>query len=287
MPLNTIAGMKKDGSAFYQERDHALGYSGESPDEHSLCHLQPVKEGENNRLSEPFQIDDRLRSLGRVYAGIAHEIRNPLSTINVYLSMLRDLTADVKNNENILEIISQIESASRKIEHIAGKVMDFSRPQRPKRTLTDISGCIRETLSFASLTMKKERIEIETDISDNIPECHLEGQSISQVLINLICNAVEAMGNTGKLKHLKIKSWFQNNILSISVSDSGPGISASDRDKIFEPFYTTRQNGTGIGLTIAYKIIRDHGGTIKVADSEWGGAEFCIELPIVTNGNPG
>ena len=236
------------------------------------------------RLENLLKIEDKMSSLGRVAAGMAHEIRNPLSTINVYLDIFGGFCVNqevlkIKNRVGIKESIAEIRSASNKIESVIKRVMDFAKPSAPKLVLTDINQCIKETIALSSVNLRKMGVKIETSLDKALPKFYLDSQALEHVLLNLITNAVEAMKGLEGPKRIEIRS-SGNNPITIAVSDSGPGVPQDTIDKIFDPFYTTKDYGSGIGLSISHRIITDHGGSLNVSTSKWGGAEFRIFIPI-------
>lgn len=235
-------------------------------------------------LENLINIEDKMSSLGRVATGIAHEIRNPLSTINVYLSALRKIGGNVadleeKNLNDIQDIIKEIEYSSNKIESVIRKVMDFSKPNVSVLRLRDINQCVEEAVDLSVTTLRKSGVKTEITLQKDIPQCHIDKQSIEQVILNLISNAAEAMERIEGHKQMEISTFSGNNFIIITISDSGPGVPSGVCDKIFEPFYTTKGYGSGIGLSICQRIISDHAGSLIVSTSKWGGAKFTIELP--------
>ena len=235
-------------------------------------------------LEQQLIIKNKMISLGRVAAGIAHEIRNPLTGINSYLYTLTELcqsdSLDLDDLEMTREILDQIQTASNKIESVIKRVMDFSKPGAPKMVKTDINLALGEAIELSAATLRRKGIKIEKSLDQGLPECYADPQLIEQVLLNLITNAANALETFNGLKLVRVESFAENNTLFIRVSDSGPGVSMTDRDKIFDPFFTTKEEGAGIGLNIAQRIVADHNGSITLGKSQWGGAEFTIRLPI-------
>ncbi|MBW1862336.1 MAG: PAS domain S-box protein [Deltaproteobacteria bacterium] len=231
-------------------------------------------------LEHLLRIQDKMTSLGRVAAGIAHEIRNPLSGINIYLNTLEKIYDREESLDKVKEILGQLQSASSKIESVIRRVMDFSKPGTPKFVLTDINQAIEETIKLSSVTMRKRGIKIEKALTEDLPPCHADPQLIEEVILNIITNASEAMKSMDGAKKIEVSSSIENNNILVKVSDSGPGVPSSLKDKIFDPFYTTKNGSTGIGLSLAHRIITDHGGSLNISKSKWGGAEFVIEIPI-------
>ena len=225
-------------------------------------------------------IQDKMASLGRVAAGIAHEIRNPLSGINIYLNTLKRLVGKDNTEEKQKFILDQVQSASKKIEMVIRRVMDFARPSEPKLVLTDINQPLMEAINLISVTLRKSGIVLETSLDDNLPLIQADKNLIEETVLNLLNNAAAALHATKVAKKIRVCSWVEKKHIVIQVCDSGPGIPFKIRDKIFDPYFTTKPEGTGIGLSISSRIIKDHGGSIIASDCNLGGAEFRIELPI-------
>jgi PAS domain S-box-containing protein len=230
-----------------------------------------------------LRIQDKMTSLGRVAAGIAHEIRNPLSGINIYLNTLEKIYDRAESLDKVKQILRQIQSASSKIESVIKRVMDFSKPSEPKLILTDINPPIEEAINLSSATLRKSGIQIEKALAKDLPLCHADPLLIEEVILNLITNATEAMKNVNGDKKIDVTSSVKNDRIIVTVSDSGPGVTPDLKDKIFDPFYSTKNGSTGIGLSINHRIITDHGGSLRVSTSKWGGAEFVIEIPVKKN----
>ncbi len=226
-----------------------------------------------------FKTEYKMASLGRIWTGIAHEIRTPLSAINIYLGMLRELFEEYSGDQ-IAEIMAELQISSNRIERIIRKVSDFSKPGTPDMALSDVNQCVTESADLARATLQREGIAIETELDLNIPECMMEARPVSQVILNLLTNAADAMQHIECPKKIKISSSRDEDFIIIKVSDSGPGIVSKDRSRIFEPFFTTKPWGMGIGLSICNRIIRDHGGNIDTGESIAGGAELQVSIPI-------
>ncbi len=233
-------------------------------------------------LEHLLRIQDKMTSLGRVAAGIAHEIRNPLSGINIYLKSLEKKYQIQKNSDTEQKIISKIQTASNRIEAVIKRVMDFSKPGDLKILFLDINVPVQNALALASVTLRKSGTIIKKELDTNLPKCRADKNMIEQVLLNLLTNAAEAMkkNDPGTKLILVSTSCIENQEICIRVEDSGPGIPKFKRNKIFDPFYTTK-NSSGIGLSICKRIINDHNGVLEARESSsLGGAEFFIQIPI-------
>jgi PAS domain S-box-containing protein len=231
-------------------------------------------------LEHLLAIQDKMASLGRVAAGMAHEIRNPLSGINIYLNTLKKLHHKNGSEEKVKQILEQIQSASHKIESVIRRVMDFAKPGEPNLALIDMNGPVREAINLSAVSMRKSGIVLEKVLSENLPPCHADASLIEEMVLNLLNNAAGAMRTMEKGKKIVVTSSVEGDGIVLTVSDSGPGIAPAIKDKIFDPYFTTKSDGTGIGLSISHRIVADHGGSLSVSDSDLGGAEFRIEIPI-------
>jgi PAS domain S-box-containing protein len=256
-------------------RASRIQYRGKEAALVNMMDVTKVKELENL-----LRIQDKMSSLGHVAAGIAHEIRNPLSGINIYLNTLEKLHDRGASSERVKEILGQAQAASRKIESIIRRVMDFSKPGAPQFAFIDINQPIEEAISLSSATLRKTGITLEKSLAEDLRRCRADSHLIEEVILNLITNATEAIKHTDKNKKIGVASSMEENHVVVSVSDSGPGVASGFKEKIFDPFYTTKSEGTGIGLALCQRIISDHGGRVNVSTSKWGGAEFTIEIPI-------
>jgi PAS domain S-box-containing protein len=238
---------------------------------------------ESKELEQLVVVKDKMVSLGHIAAGVAHEIRNPLSGINIYLNTLENVLGDSSNPEMTARIIEQIQSASRKIESIIKRVIDFSKPGEPRLELSDINTPVEEALALTSVTMRKREVSVTAALSDDVPRCYIDPTLIEEVVLNIVNNAAEALEGAGGDKRILVTTRAENENVVLTISDSGPGIPPELRTKVLEPFFTTKGNGTGIGLSLCYRIVSDHGGTLTVGQSEWSGAEFVIRLPAGEN----
>jgi PAS domain S-box-containing protein len=234
-------------------------------------------------LEHLLTIQDKMASLGRVAAGIAHEIRNPLSGINIYLNTLKKLHHQDRSEAKVKQILKQLQSASIKIESVIRRVMDFAKPSEPKLALIDINEPISDAINLTAVAMRKSGVNIETFLSSELPRSYADKNLIEEMVLNLMNNAAEAMKTMESGKKIVVASFVEDDQIFIQVSDSGPGIPPEIRDSILDPYFTTKHEGTGIGLSLCHRIITDHGGSLTVSDSDSGGAEFRIAIPIITD----
>lgn len=247
---------------------------------HSAALITMVDTTRTKELEEIVHLREKMASLGHVAAGIAHEIRNPLSGINVLLSGIKENFEDPDSADDIKKLIREAEKASEKISAVIRRVLDFSRPSKPHFVPLDISIPVSEAVALSRTALRKKGITIETDFASGLPAVYADGQMIEQVMLNLINNAVLAMRTVDREKQIQIRILEAERQVCLTVSDSGVGVPLHQSEKIFDPFFTTRPDGSGIGLSLCQRIVSDHGGIIRVGTSKWGGAEFEIKLPI-------
>ncbi|MCX8117136.1 MAG: ATP-binding protein [Desulfobacterota bacterium] len=227
-----------------------------------------------------LRIEDKMASLGRIASGIAHEIRSPLSGINIFLNNLETTLQEEQSGEKVKEILRKIRSASIKIEGVIRRVMDFAKPTEPRFVLIDLHQPIQEAIDLSAVALRRSGVTLHRSFAPSLPPCLADPHLFGQVILNLISNASEAMKGQDGARQIEIATSCREDRIVITLSDSGPGVPFHLRKKIFDPFFTTKDGSTGIGLSICQRIVNDHGGELSVSTSRWGGAEFRIELPV-------
>ena len=219
---------------------------------------------------------EKLASLGKLAAGVAHEINNPLTGILTNASLLLD---DLPNEDPRREDVDVIVKETIRCREIVKRLLDFARQTKPQKQRVDVNSIIESIILLVRNQTSFRDISVQKNLSDKIPEIMADKDQIQQVFINIIINAAEAMSKGGTLIIDTLLSSAEDFIM-IKFADTGQGIPENLKEKIFDPFYTTKENGTGLGLSISYGIIEQHGGGINV-DSTFGeGTIFTIELPI-------
>jgi len=241
-------------------------------------------------LENLMMIKGKMASLGRVATGIAHEIRNPLTGINSYLFTLEDIasqdTVAPESLKLIRQITSQIQVASNRIESVIKRVLDFSRPNKPKMEMISINDAIEEAVTLSAVAIRKMGIALEQNLQADMPLCYGDTHLIGQVILNLLNNAAKAVEKQQGPKRIRVASVTHKGRVIVSVADSGPGIAKELEEKVFDPFFTTSSDGSGIGLSISQRIVTDHDGKLTIGRSVWGGAEFIIDLPVEKRMHP-
>jgi signal transduction histidine kinase len=227
---------------------------------------------------------DRLRSLETIAGGFAHEIRNPLTSIKTFIQLAPERKDD---GQFIGEFSRIVLDDVNRIERLIQEILDYARYMKPQLTDEDLNEIVSSCLYFIQVKADNRGIKIEKDLAPELPRGMLDRQQIKQVLLNLLLNAMDAIGETSGTLRVRTASlqraggevWIQ-----IEIEDTGHGISPENLDHIFDPFFTTKHasavnEGTGLGLTIAHQIVREHRGEIQVQSTEGIGTIFRISLP--------
>jgi two-component system, cell cycle sensor histidine kinase and response regulator CckA len=226
---------------------------------------------------------DRLASLGQLSSGIAHEIRNPLAGIRLFLDILRD-PEKFDQSEQEKEILSDLISNVERISAIIQRVLDFSKTSIGFKQKLDLNQLARETVAFWEAKIRKANITLKLNLSQTLPPVLVDPIQFQQVINNLILNAIEAMDTGGTLT-VTTDYWHPlrkttQGRLCLLVADTGCGIDGHNLESIFNPFFTTKPSGTGLGLAISHNIIEKHNGIMSVRSQIGEGSVFSVELPV-------
>ena len=225
---------------------------------------------------------ERLASLGRLAAGVTHEIRTPLASIKLFLESIQtDIEISPEYKEDFQIGMNQI----KRIEATINRFLDFAKPKEPQLSSPDVTQIIEEALLIIRPRAIQQETLVEVELDRGLPKIKGDAKQLAEVLLNLMVNALEAMIKGGKLmvaasldrcriKHTSLRC------VRIDISDTGPGVADTNIPHLFDPFFTTKDSGTGLGLSIVYSTIQMHGGEIKVKNGISGGTVFSIFLPI-------
>jgi len=223
----------------------------------------------------------RLASVGRLAAGAAHEINNPLTIISLNLQIMdRLLSQGEVNLPEIRDRLKVISGQEQRISKIIGELMGFARPSQPKLEATDIAKVMRDVLMVIGDRVSMIKINVENRIPDDLPKVYVDGAQIEQVFMNLLINANHAMPDGGTITlGAEID---RKNRLAVSVTDTGTGIAKENLSKIFDPFFTTKREGegTGLGLAICHSIVEHNGGALQVQSEVGTGTTFTVRVPV-------
>lgn len=222
---------------------------------------------------EQLRRADRLSALGELSAGLAHEIRNPLGSLDGAVEILRRPELPEQTRQEFAEM------AGKEVFRLKGLLtnfLEFARPQAPRRTLIEPQLLLESVAQLAGETAKMARVTICIEPA-SMAAVSVDAEQIKQVLLNLVLNAVQAMPAGGAIT---LRSRSGNGSVLLEVADQGIGIPEETQERIFDPFFTTRAGGTGLGLSIAYQIINRHGGHISVRNNPVRGVTFTVVLPV-------
>ncbi len=232
-------------------------------------HLQRNRELEANLAQQ-----GKMASLGILSSGVAHEINNPLGVILGYAGYLENKLDPEDPNHHF---IHEIKRESKRCKKIVQDLLNYARTPQPEFTDTDLNQLLDQIISFAANHTDMHGVEITKRFADNLPLLSIDGDQIRQVAINLILNAGAAMIDGGELT---VSTALEEDDVVITFTDTGSGIDEADIERIFEPFYTTKDRGTGLGLAITRQIIEQHHGTIQMASRLNQGTTVTIRLPL-------
>jgi nitrogen-specific signal transduction histidine kinase len=218
---------------------------------------------------------EKLSALGRMAAGIAHEINNPLAGILLFSTNMRKKVPDQGPLKEGLDVIIK---ETRRCKGIIQDLLEFSRDKEPTKTPASINKIIEASLGILENEFRLHYITIEKRLAPDIPDILLDNNLMQQVFVNLLINAVEAIQDKGVIT-IESRMSPDQKIVTIEITDTGTGIHSNHLTNIFEPFFSTKTNGTGLGLAVSFGIIQKHQGRIQV-DSEPGrGTRFTIQIP--------
>jgi len=218
---------------------------------------------------------EKLAALGQLAAGIAHEIRNPLTSINI---LIHSLTENIPSGDSHREDLKVIEEEINRINEILDRFLRFAKPAPPLLERTDVASIFEETLQLIRPRIEKQRIGVKREFQ-SLPIILMDREQMKQVALNLLLNAVQAMPKGGNLV-LRGQNSEDGQWIQLSIQDSGIGISSEDMNKLFDPFFSTKEGGVGLGLSITHRIIDQHHGKIEVESTPGEGTLFTVWLPI-------
>jgi two-component system, NtrC family, sensor kinase len=250
--------------------------------------IEPVLDKEVGKMKENISQlfhQDRMTALGRLAAAAVHEINNPMQGILTFAKLLKDSLSEGPFSKEQLEkfrsYLDLIASESQRCGHILRNLLSFARDSKLQKSRFDLHDVLDEILLLINHRLSLQNISIQFDVAPDLPRIYCDRDQIKQALLNLILNAIEAMPNGGRLR-VSAGIQARGNKLRIRVSDTGPGIPKEIQTNVFEPFVTTKEEGRGVGLglSVVYGIIAQHGGSIEVDSDEGKGATFTLSLPL-------
>jgi PAS domain S-box-containing protein len=234
------------------------------------------------KLEEMAKRTEKFAAMGEMAANIAHEVRNPLGSIELFASLLLKNLTEKKDRERTLQIISSVKNVDNKISNL----LLFTRRPSPQMKLVRLHQILKDVIDFSEQIIEQAGIDIAVQLAASDILVSADAEMIKQVFLNIILNAQQAMPDGGKLSimtRLAPKSMLETRekIAEVIFQDAGPGIPPADITRIFDPFFSTKESGSGLGLAIVHNIISEHNGSISVENAPEGGMIVNVSLPVV------
>jgi len=227
-------------------------------------------------INTQLQVSERLAALGRITAGVAHEVKNPLNSMRLWLENLKEsLPADQESGAQ--QAVNVLDKEIDRLDAVVKRFLDFTRPMDIRLEATQLSQLLPEVLEIAQPQLQKAGIQLAQLLPIDVPEVYVDRALLKQAVLNLVLNAAEAMPNGGQLRLILCR---RGEMAEITVQDTGRGIPPENKQKIFQLFFTTRPGGSGIGLASAFRIVQLHNGSIDFTSEVGRGTTFRIELPL-------
>jgi two-component system sensor histidine kinase HydH len=234
---------------------------------------------ELKRLEKEIQRHDRLVALGKMAAGVAHEVRNPLSSIKGFATLLGSRFKDGSQEHEAADLLVQ---EAERLNRSISELLNYARPTPLRKQPANLGEIVEQSLKLISSDAQALEVKTSLDVEPGLPAISVDKDKINQVLLNLYLNGLQAMENSTAEKELQVSVHrdLHDNMLVIEVRDTGSGIPQEDLDKVLDPYFTTKPDGTGLGLALAYKIIDEHRGSIGFASCEGKGTTVTVSLPV-------
>ncbi len=221
---------------------------------------------------------ESLALLGSLAGGLAHEIKNPLSTMTITLGLLReDLESGRGDGEKALRRVKVLEREVARLEDILAGFLQYAGRHRLEPRPTDLNAVVAEVLDFVTPLAQQKRVEVRHHLSPDVPHLLLDRDRVKQALLNLVLNAQEAMAGRGELL---VQTSVRGGAVRVDVTDTGPGIPPEALPRIWEAYWSSKRTGTGLGLPIARRIVEEHGGVIQVFTEVGKGTRFTLWFPV-------
>jgi len=223
----------------------------------------------------------KLRAIGNLTAGVAHELNNPLNNIILTSEVLKDSYHEL-SDEELDDIVNDLVTQSERAQRVVKNLLDYARESETKTEYFHIDKLLEDTLQLARNQIKLNKIKLAVNVAPNLDPLYGDQELLKQVFLNLVINAIDAMPDGGELR-VDVSEETQTGFMAIQISDTGAGIPNHILGSIFNPFFTTKPTGkgTGLGLAVSKGIIEKHGGDIKAESKPGEGARFIVYLPIV------
>lgn len=254
----------------------------------NLCLITLEDTSERARLEGQLVQSEKLAGMGLLASTIAHELGNPLSIMSSTLQYIRDTILNAGDRQQkvagIVEAIETIMDSVGEMHKLLRILSGFTGSQRPRFESTDLRRVISQMLAFIHKETEARKIKVYHKFDDNIPNCQVDLREVKQLFLNLLKNTIEAMPDGGEL-HVSMYLTKSKDTVCIDISDTGHGISTTELRSIFRPFYSTKPDGTGLGLPFCRRVVEEHGGEIRVESKLNKGSTFSVILPVRQEGD--
>jgi len=252
----------------------------EGPEEAGPCVVAILRDVTHDRLNEASNVEsERMQAIRMLAASLAHEIGNPINALGIHLQLLerelRGLPGD--EQEHVSDLVAVARDEVSRLDLIISKFLRALRPSAPELVSCDMLSVVQDAVKVMRADIGERRLEVSVVHDSQLPKVMADPQQMKQVFFNIVKNAMQAMGDGGKLE---IRLSADDRDMSIAFKDTGIGISEDDFSRLFEPFHTGRTTGNGLGLTIVQRIVQDHGGRLDVTSKSGAGSCFRIVLPL-------
>jgi PAS domain S-box-containing protein len=267
-----LAGCRKDGTEFPVEI--SLSYVQTEEGVQALGFISDISE----RLAteRAARQADRLAAIGRLAAGVAHEVNNPIGIIASRIELMLLEAPDHGLPSAVVSDLEVLHRHATRIAAITQKLLSFARQSPSEHTTVDLNAVVREALLFVERDLGHDGVRIHTALAEPLPPVRGDSSALQQVILNIVTNSRQAIGERGEIA---VTTLHDKDEVRIIVRDSGPGIAPDILPKIFDPFFTTKSDGTGLGLSITYGIVREHHGTVDVESRPGAGTTFTLTFP--------
>jgi signal transduction histidine kinase len=283
-----LAGCRKDGTEFPVEisLSHVTSADGGA----AIAFITDITErkraeGQLQRQRDVLYQNEKLASLGTMAAGIAHEMNNPLGIITTRIEVMLMDAEDQHLPPQVVEDLKVLHRASQRVARIAASLRSFARHTPGDRGPLDLNAVVDESLLLMQKPLAADNVQILSRLDRTLPPIRGDATTLHQVLMNLLTNAREAMPEGGQIR-IETAAAERPGWIRLTVTDTGSGIPADEISKIFDPFFTTKRTGTGLGLSVTYGIIQEHGGTVDVQSRPGEGTTFILSFPTPSPATP-
>jgi PAS domain S-box-containing protein len=249
---------------FIEEDDERIG---------ALLTLRDVESV--HRIEDEIELSRRLAAIGRLTSGVAHEVKNPINAIVVHLEVLRQKLREIDpDTRRHMDVIG---SEIHRLDRVVQTLVDFTRPVELRLVDTDLNKLVSEVVMLASPAAEKHRVQVERHSGQGLLPARIDSDLVKQAVLNIVLNGVQSMPEGGKLQIITRR---EGEGAIITIRDEGPGIPADIRDKVFNLYFTTKKEGSGIGLAMAYRVVQLHHGSVEFTSIDGRGTTFYLRLPL-------